>query len=172
MRQEPPKATTDLEATRSEAFHHAGAAGAEGEGACRNVAPRHTRHVTQLPLGGFDVVDVRVCGSHECASTACVLNRSRPACRSRLAADSRQRTTAEIALEMNATSDHIARSVPAPAHAIAFLNDLRRTNDDLREKLGRERLHEADGSRTPHLKVAAPEHRRPGIPPDPGTPRS
>ena len=81
-----------------------------------------------------------------------------------MAEETKQRTTAEIAFEMNATSHDIAQSVPAPARAIAFLNDLRRTNDDLREKLGRVRENEADGTRSAHARKR--------IVPGPGTPRT
>ena len=58
---------------------------------------------------------------------------------------SKRRTTAEIALEMNATAVNIAGSVPSPKRAVALLEELRRTNDDLRENLGRTRHHAVDG---------------------------
>jgi hypothetical protein len=92
------------------------------------------------------------CGTGECASTVCVLRELRAPFT--MAGDTKQRTTAEIAFEMNATSHDIASSVPSPARAIALLNDLRRTNDDLREKLGRHRENEADGTRLPRLAHA------------------
>ena len=89
-----------------------------------------------------------------------------------MAETAKQRTTAEIAFEMNATSHHIAQSVPAPARAIAFLNELRRTNDDLRERLGRDRQHEADGTRSPRPGAGAVVHGRKKPPAVSGTPRS
>jgi hypothetical protein len=123
------------------------AAGAQGEPGCSAVGK---------------------CGTRECASTVCVL-RKRDA-RFTMAEDPKQRTTAEIALEMNATSHHIASSVPSPARAIALLNDLRRTNDDLREKLGRHRENEADGTRSPRLEALAHARDRAKIAAAPKTP--
>ena len=110
------------------------------------------------------------CGMRECGSTVCVLNKG--SARSIMAEDPKQRTTAEIAFEMNATSHDIASSVPSPARAIALLNDLRRTNDDLREKLGRHRENEADGTRSPRLETLAHARARAKISAGPKTPRS
>ena len=93
-----------------------------------------------------------------------------------MALDPKQRTTAEIAFEMNATSHDIAQSVPAPARAIAFLNELRRTNDDLREKLGRVRRNKADGTLSSSAQVVPVVVATPQAPskitPGAGTPRS
>ena len=110
------------------------------------------------------------CGTTPCGSTVCVLNKG--SARSIVTEDSKQRTTAEIAFEMNATSHDIASSVPSPARAIALLNDLRRTNDDLREKLGRHRENEADGTRSPRLETLAHARARAKISAAQKTPRS
>ena len=110
------------------------------------------------------------CGTPPCGSTVCVLNEG--SARFVVAEDSKQRTTAEIAFEMNATSHDIASSVPSPARAIALLNDLRRTNDDLREKLGRHRENEADGTRSPRLETLAHARARAKHASAPKTPRN
>ena len=73
----------------------------------------------------------------------------------RMQENTKRRSTAEIAIEMNATAVNIAGSVPSPKRAVALLKELRRTNDDLREKLGRARHHAVDGG-TPRVDAILP----------------
>jgi hypothetical protein len=85
-----------------------------------------------------------------------------------MTSDPKRRTTEEIALEMNATSHDIAQSVPAPARAVQLLKELRKTNDDLRVKLGRDRQHDADGTKStlPPEPSVTPDEVQATLPPE------